>query len=125
LKALIVDDEASVRAVLEIVLKNAELDFDIVDSAEDALDRLASGIYDVLLTDDKLPGMTGLELIHRLRQHDKTTACLLMSSSGARNVASFVEPLGGDGFISKPFADVFSLVQELRKAVDQRRRRSA
>ncbi len=67
LKAWIVDDDQSVRWVLEKALKQADIETRSFERAEHLLEAIANDAPDVLITDVRMPGMSGIALLDRLR----------------------------------------------------------
>jgi CheY-like chemotaxis protein len=66
-RILVVDDEPGVRALLEKVLTQSGHSVDTIDDASKALDKLSAGVsYDVILTDARMPGMSGTEMYSRI-----------------------------------------------------------
>ena len=66
-RILVVDDEPGVRALLEKVLTQSGHSVDTIDDASKALDKLDAGVsYDVILTDARMPGMSGIEMYSRI-----------------------------------------------------------
>ena len=66
LRVWLVDDDASIRWVLERALKNGGMAPKAFDAAEPALDALRSDVPDVLLTDIRMPGQSGLEMLRKI-----------------------------------------------------------
>jgi len=80
-RIMVIDDEAGVRTLLEKTLTRAGHLVDVIDDARAALDKLGAGItYDVILTDVRMPGMSGIELY----------ACLLEKTPGMKNKIIFI-----------------------------------
>jgi CheY-like chemotaxis protein len=95
---LVVDDEPTIRKIVTSTL--ADLGFDemyTAGDAESALSVIHDKRPDVVISDVKLPGMSGVELARQVKENDGNTPVLLMSAFG--------EPRGhkADAFISKPF----------------------
>lgn len=108
-RILIVDDEANVRtAVVQVLLScnRTDLDFDQVSTGTEALRRLQSGRYNLMLADTAMPGMSGAELMRAVRGDDKlkTLPVIMMLAVGAgkQDVLDAVA-LGISGFVIKPF----------------------
>ena len=70
-RLLIVDDDADSRTAVHIMLRSDKLQIDEAESAEDALEKIASTDYDCIVLDLGLPGMSGLELLAHLAQTNK------------------------------------------------------
>jgi DNA-binding NtrC family response regulator len=65
-KTLIIDDDASVRRTLERIIKKIGRDYISTDSAEDASRIMQEQAFDLILCDIRLPGESGLTLIHKV-----------------------------------------------------------
>lgn len=114
---LIADDQANVRtAVLQLLLSfnRSDLNIDQVTNGADALRRLQSGSYDLMITDTHMPGMSGAELMHAVRGDDKLKSLpvimLLAVGAGKKDVQDAVA-LGISGFVIKPFRSDPLLIQ--------------
>jgi DNA-binding NtrC family response regulator len=79
-RILIVDDERSIRAVLTTAFTRAGYEVHSAASATDALTICASGHFDALLSDVRMPGMNGHELIREVAAQHPDTRCCLMSA---------------------------------------------
>ena len=66
-KVLVVDDERKRRRVLQILLERMGIESVGAESGEEALEHFQAEKFDLVLTDLKMPGMTGLELLARVR----------------------------------------------------------
>jgi two-component system NtrC family response regulator len=74
-RILIVDDEENVFALCQTILEKRGHEVECASTAEEALDRLETELFDVVVTDLKMPGMTGLDLLTKggcLRLSDQT-----------------------------------------------------
>ncbi len=105
---LLVDDELRVRFTLALILKHHGFQVLEADSGVEALRVLAEGAecaqrVDLVVTDIKMPGMDGLELINILKQSDDPVNVLVMTGYGDREIVSRLEGMGVRGVIHKPF----------------------
>ncbi len=103
-RALIVDDNESARDVLSGYLARFAIEADAVESAEQALARVGERDYGLVLTDLRMPGMDGIELVRKLRGNPRTAKArlLLVTAFGGRKDREQAEEAGADGFITKP-----------------------
>lgn len=103
-RALIVDDNESARDVLSGYLQGFSIAADAVESAEQAIEAVRDVEYGLVLTDLRMPGMDGIELIRRLRDNPRTAKArlLLVTAFGRRQDRENAEKAGADGFITKP-----------------------
>jgi CheY-like chemotaxis protein len=82
-RVLVVDDERHVRFMLCDALAAWGCTADAVTNAAEGLERLEPGGYDVLLTDFRMPGMNGLELVERARKRNGALRVIMLTGSGA------------------------------------------
>ena len=101
-RILIVEDEAKLRRVIELQLRSAGYEVDEAGTAEDAL-RLADRA-NLILTDLRLPGMDGLELLSLLRRQDAQMPVIVMTAFGTVENAVEAMKLGARDFLPKPFS---------------------
>lgn len=107
---MVVDDDDATRTVLGTILESDGNTVDTCETAEDALARLQSARYDVLITDLVMPGMSGLDLVQAARALHATLRCFV--ASGHARVAD--APLD-IGWVAKPI-DVDELLARLNGA---------
>jgi CheY-like chemotaxis protein len=113
-RILVVDDESSVRAVAEQVLKLAGHAVQTAENGFEALECLESGArFDLLLLDVSMPRMDGMELLSELVKKEIDIPILLMSGHAEQEIQKAAEEGLVKGIIGKPFG-----IQDLRKAVD-------
>ena len=118
---LIVDDEPRVRFTLALILKHHGFQVLEADNGVDALRILAEAPeqvqrVDLVLTDIKMPGMDGLELIKVLKQSDDPVKILVMTGYGDRETMSRLQEMGVCGVLHKPF-DGGQLIAAIRPAL--------
>lgn len=114
----VVDDDEAVRESLSFVLRSADWDVRIYESGLALLERAAALEPGVIVTDVRMPGMTGLELVERLKEIGVTHPVIVLT--GHADVAMAVDAMkaGVIDFLEKPFDDT-----ALLQAVDAGRRR--
>lgn len=101
-KVLFVDDESSVRDVFVKLLQFQGHDAHPAHDAEVALEALREGGFDVVITDNVLPGMNGLELAARVREEGIPTNVVLLTGRLSREIMDEAIALGVSECISKP-----------------------
>lgn len=114
-RILLVEDEERLRRVLELDLVSAGYQVDKAGSAEAAL-PLAERV-DLVLTDLKLPGLSGLELLERLRAQNAHAPVVLMTAFGTVETAVEAMKAGAADFLLKPFG-LDHLHTVLKKALE-------
>jgi two-component system, OmpR family, phosphate regulon response regulator PhoB len=102
---LAIEDDWTVRTVLEHTLRSAGYDIDLVPGISDARQLLAEGHYDLVLLDLNLPDGSGLDLLRDIRT-DLGTGVPVLVLSGLRQEEVVVRglELGADDFVTKPFS---------------------
>ena len=124
LKTLIVDDESGIRSGITRILSNfttsypfIEEDFDYeLDEAEDgniALEKILSNKYDIILLDNKLPGIEGIEILNSIKKEKLDCAVMMITSFASLDLAVRATNEGAYNFVPKPFTPV-----ELRTAME-------
>jgi len=118
-RLLIADDDVGVRGVLEEFLC-ADYDCEAVGSAEEALALLGAGRFQLVISDIAMEGMTGLEMIPRVRAQSPDTLVIMVS--GSQTVESAVEAMraGAFDYITKPF-DLDHVALAVRRAIEHQR----
>lgn len=104
MKILIIDDEPKIRNGLSNLLARRE-GWEVAgayENAADALKYLAVNQVDVIITDIKMPEISGLELIARIRERDKKTAIIILSGYSNFQFAQRAIELGVSRYLTKP-----------------------
>jgi two-component system nitrogen regulation response regulator NtrX len=101
---LVVDDEKNIRRTLRMVLEGDHLEVRDVERAEEALQVLTDEPIDLVITDIRLPGMSGIELLERIRKMASWTSIPVVVISGHATVGVAVDAikLGATDFFEKP-----------------------
>lgn len=102
MRILIVDDETSQREVLFGYLKKRKFMVRQSSSADDALSQVRSQHFDLLLTDYKMPGRTGFDLLQEVKRIDPETVVVLMTAFGTIEGAVESMRAGAYDYLSKP-----------------------
>jgi DNA-binding NtrC family response regulator len=102
-KILVVDDQKALRKNLAFYLKSQGFTVETADSAEEALGIINNTSFDIVISDYKMGGMDGYELMKRVKKTRPSTEFILMSAYG--NIPLAVEAVrdGAADFITKPF----------------------
>ena len=113
-RVLVVDDEENLNWSLVTSLRKDTYAADGALTGEDALRRLAAQHYDIVISDVKMPGMDGFELLQWLRSHRPQTRVLIMTAFGSPTDRSEALGAGAVAYLEKPF-DLRALKEELRR----------
>jgi PAS domain S-box-containing protein len=115
---LIVDDERSMRNLLERLLRKNGYACTLAADSDEALQCLANDSYDVLLLDITMPGESGLDLIPQVKEQCPDIAILMVTATDDPKQAQVTLEMGVYGYIVKPFASnqiLISLTNALRR----------
>src|SRR5271166_2921174 len=118
-RILVVDDERSMQEFLEILLRREGYDVTCVGDVDGALLALESDDFDVVISDLQMPGKTGLDLLHALREASPETVALVMTAFASTETAIAAMKEGAYDYLTKPFqVDEIRLV--LEKALEKK-----
>ena len=102
-RVLVVDDEASIRDLLQKTLALAEYDVDVAPDGRSALERMRLYPYDLLIADLKMPGMDGLTVIREAKRYKADLPVLIITGFSTESSAIEAVNLGVAGYLTKPF----------------------
>lgn len=116
---IVVDDEASIRTAVEQWLSLSGFDVQLFSRAEACLAQLPRDFAGVILSDVRMPGLSGLELLAEVQRRDADLPVILLTGHG--DVPMAVEAMrdGAYDFLEKPFSPD-ALLNSLRRALDKR-----
>ena len=114
---LIVDDDEAIRAMLYDLLCD-KYECDTASMAEEALQYIEVETYDAILTDIAMPGLTGVELLKKIQEHDSATPVILISGKGSEQAQALVD-LGAFAYVTKPF-NLVEIEEVIERAVTQK-----
>lgn len=117
-RILVVDDQREILDVTSLVLESAGYATDTATSGHEALDRLTTEPFDLVLLDINMPGMDGWETLRLLRADEQLEPLLVIMFSVKGEISDKVHSLqeGASGFISKPY-EVDDLVSRVDRAL--------
>lgn len=124
LKVLVVDDEPGIRSGIERILRNYSVGFPFMDedfsfgvieaeTGEKALEIIEKELPDIILLDNKLPGIQGIEVLEEINKQKLDTAVMMITSYASLDIAVKATNFGAYNFVPKPFTP-----QELKSAID-------
>jgi response regulator RpfG family c-di-GMP phosphodiesterase len=120
-RVLVIDDECEVRNLCVAALQSDELHCESAAGGAEGLALLAARPFDVVLLDIDMPGMSGLEVVQRLREHPPCLNLKIIMFSGRATPDEMARLLlaGADDFVSKPFSLV-QLMARVKAALCQK-----
>src|SRR3954468_205784 len=119
LNVWLVDDDASIRWVLERALRQGGMAPTAFDQADTALAALRRDRPDVLITDIRMPGRSGLELLTQIRQSQPELPVIVMTAHSDLDSAVAAYQGGAFEYLPKPF-DIDQAVDLVRRAAEQK-----
>lgn len=117
-KVLIIDDEKNIRMTIKNCLDEEKYTVDVAVNGEEGFSMLKQGTYDLALLDIKMPGISGIDLLRKLRDNQIETDIVMMTAYGTVERAVEAMKLGAIDFLSKPFTP-----DEIRTVVETVTRR--
>jgi two-component system nitrogen regulation response regulator GlnG len=117
----IVDDDRSIRWVIEKALSREGIAYNSFSSAQEALDALSGDTPEVLVSDIRMPGRSGLELLQAVKQRHPAVPVIVMTAYSDLDSAVAAFQGGAYEYLPKPF-DIDQAVGLIRRALDERRR---
>ncbi len=103
IKILVVEDNKINQMITKKILNKMKLNCDIVDNGEDAVDKVKTEDYDVVLMDIHMPGISGIEATKMIRIFDKEITIFALTAVTLEDKMQEFDEAGFDDIISKPF----------------------
>ncbi len=119
IKVIVVEDEQSQLKMLEGALKSAGYQTEGFSDPKVALRKLKRESFDILITDNKMPGMTGIELIEEALKIDPELCCIIVTAYGSIETAVKAMKLGAYDYLTKPI-DLDHLLILVEKGSEKR-----
>ena len=104
MRILIADDEKEITKALEILLEYHKYSVDIVNNGEEALTYALSNAYDGIILDIMMPGISGLQVLQKLRKENCKTPILLLTAKDDMDTRITGLDFGADDYLTKPFS---------------------
>ncbi|MCL4879982.1 MAG: response regulator transcription factor [Anaerolineae bacterium] len=126
-RILVVDDEGAIRYSITKTLQRVGYQVEAAASGEEALEQLENQEFDVVLTDIRMPGISGVDLLARIKEKSTDTSVILMTGYASLNSAVESLRLGAHDYLVKPSSsrDIRdSVARGLERARNMRRRRN-
>ena len=103
-KLMIVDDEPDMLKLLGMIIRG-KTPYEIIttNNPAEALDLIGKGGYDLVITDLKMPGLDGVEILDAVKRYDENIPVIIMTAYGTIETAEEALSKGAFDFITKPF----------------------
>lgn len=122
-RLMVVEDDHAALDLLREELDDAGHDVTACASAEEAMACLSQADIDLIITDVRLPGLSGMELLTQLRQHDRATGVIVITAFGTIEQAVEALKFGADDFLTKPL-DLDAVHDSIFRVLERRRHAS-
>jgi len=126
-EVLVLDDEPIVCERLKEHLEKENCSVEVFTDSEKAIGRLEERAFDVVITDLKMQGPTGLDVLHFVRKHREGTQVIIITGYASMDAAREAEYCGVYDFITKPFqlGAITTLVKKAGKKARRKKGKSA
>ena len=104
MRVLIAEDEVATAKAIKLLLEKAKFSVDIVHNGIDAWDYVQATAYEVIVLDIMMPGMSGLEVLSRIRANRISTPVLMLTAKAEVEDRVLGLESGADDYLPKPFA---------------------
>ena len=118
-RILVVDDERSMRELLAIVLRREGYEVLLAENGRAAIETLEREPVDILISDIKMPDLSGVEVLRAAKQIDKNILGIMITAFASTDTAVEAMRLGACDYLSKPF-DVDLLRMKVREKIENR-----
>jgi len=118
-KILVVDDEELIRWSLQKALMHMSPSVEVARNGEEALEMLQKSDYDIVITDFKMPGLSGLELLAKIREKETRPTVIVISAYLSHSVVKEATEYGAFRCVNKPFG-MDDFLGVVREAVEKR-----
>ena len=102
-KVLVIDDEWSIRDILSSILSSEGFDVDLAEDGDEGIEKMDAKLYDLVITDLKMPRVSGIEVLRHLSKMNVHTLGIVATAFGSIESAVEALRLGAFDYITKPF----------------------
>ncbi|PIP69997.1 MAG: hypothetical protein COW90_07565 [Nitrospirae bacterium CG22_combo_CG10-13_8_21_14_all_44_11] len=117
-RILIADDDASIRFFLGELLKKEGFEFDFAGTGAEALERLKKNTYSLVLLDEKMPNMSGIEVLRHIKSEGYPMPVIMVTAYGSKELAMRAIRDGAYDFFTKP-VDIGIVRTVINRAIEK------
>ncbi len=118
-RVLIVDDEKDLLNSLQTHFSLEGIESDISSDPREAIDMMAENLYNIVLTDIRMPGMDGIELLHAIKDINPLCNVIIITAYSNMNYIIDGFSAGACDYFSKPFNDIDVLVTAVKNSIER------
>ena len=119
-RILVVEDERSMREFLEILLRRHKYEVAVAPDGQAAQQELGNNEYDLVITDLKMPGITGIDVLKHTKQHHPDTEVIMVTAFATTETAIEAMKVGAYDYLIKPFK-VDEILVTVQRALEKRK----
>ncbi|HYA90990.1 MAG TPA: response regulator [Thermodesulfobacteriota bacterium] len=121
IRILIIEDDEEMRALLRDSLVEEGIEFDSAGNGSEAIRKLVEGPFDLVITDIRMPGLTGLDLLPGIKKLQPETFVIVITAFGGEEVRRKSFDRGATAYLEKPINmnRLKTLVQEMVSAKEK------
>jgi len=122
-KALIIEDDEGMRSLLEDFFKEEGFEVDSVSNGSEAFRILVRDAFDLIITDIRMPGLTGLDILPGIKRLHPEAPIIVITAFGSEEVHRKAMKRGATAYLEKPlhFSELRTMVQKIRSANEKNR----
>ena len=117
-RILVVDDEENVRVLFSRILQKEGYEVECASSGSEAIEKLAKRSFDLVVTDLKMDGIDGLDVVKKGKTVNRAVPFILISGYGTAQTAGTAAKEGADMFLMKPI-ELTDLKRAVKKALQK------
>ncbi|HNY65601.1 MAG TPA: sigma-54 dependent transcriptional regulator [Deltaproteobacteria bacterium] len=120
-KILVVDDEDYTRTFFQYILGEEDYVLSFAADGREALEIWDREHFDLIIMDIRMPGMSGLEVLEKIRSSDTDTVVIMVSAYGDIGLVIEAMRLGANDFFTKPFGSIEKIRLDIRNSLDRKK----
>lgn len=110
-RVLVIDDERPIAIALRRVLMSRHLEVTLAYDGAEGLELLREQPFDLVMLDICMPGLSGMQVLRQIQDHDPLTSVIMMTGHGTVETAVEALKLGAYDYMTKPFPNIFDLCE--------------
>ena len=118
-KVLVADDEESLRGIVKEILTDNGYVVDCASNGKEALDLVRQNNYEVVISDIRMPEMSGIDLLENIKKFNKNIEVIMMTSHASVETAIKAIRLGAYDYLTKPFEDLDVITTVINRTVEK------